>query len=176
MAERLWQYSKEDKAYVLPYFLNGHQVMLPPNQIDWLLKQPDSILSQEHVNRQFLEADYTFMHANLVGDPVHPEIIKHELTRNVNSFAGDIAEEMEIALEESWGNSEEWTEIKVYDSMLHVITRLSTRVFMGQPLSRDPEFLEVCQAFNRNVALSAAAISILPAFLKPYTPLEPQLR
>lgn len=161
---------------MLPYFLNGHQVILPPNQVDWLLKQPDSILSQEHVNRQFLEADYTFLHANLVDDPVHPEIIKHELTRNINSFAGDIAEEMEKALEESWGaNSEEWTEIKVYDSMLHVITRLSTRVFMGQPLSRDPEFLEVCQAFNRNVALSAAAISILPRFLKPYVPLEPQV-
>jgi hypothetical protein len=133
-----------------------------------LLEQPDSVLSQERVNRQFLEADYTFMHANLVDDPVHPEIIKHELTKKINSFADDIVEEIELSLAESWGtDTQDWREIKLYDTMLDVVTRLSTRVFIGRPLCRNPQFLKACQLFNRNVVLSAAALSILPTFFKP---------
>ncbi|KAK9773237.1 putative Cytochrome P450 [Seiridium cardinale] len=161
-------YSKLDKPYVLPYFINGPQVILPTSQMRWLLEQPDSVLSQEHVNRQFLEADHTFLHANLVKDPVHPEIIKHELTRQIGTFTDDIVEEMNCCLEEYWGSdTENWKEVRLYDTMLDVIARLSTRVFIGQPLCNDRDFLKTCRSFNRNVALSAAALSIFPALLKP---------
>ncbi|KAH8668751.1 cytochrome P450 [Xylariales sp. PMI_506] len=163
------KYSKHDRPYVLPYFLNGPQVVLPTSQVRWLLDQPDSVLSQDHVNRQFLEADHTFMDANLVKDPVHPEIIKHELTKKINSFSGGLAEEMELCLEESWGtDTNNWREVQLYDTMLDAIARLSTNVFIGQPLCRDPEFLRTCRSFNRKVALSAAALSLLPAIFKPF--------
>ncbi|KAH6652997.1 cytochrome P450 [Truncatella angustata] len=162
------KYSKIDKPYVLPYFINGPQVILPRSQIRWLIEQSDSVLSQEHVNRQFLEADHTFLHANLVKDPVHPEIIKHELTKQIGSFTDDIVDEVNSCLEDYWGaESGNWQEVKVYDTMLDLIARLSTRVFIGQPLCNDPDFLKTCRIFNRNVALSAAALSTLPKFMKP---------
>lgn len=127
------------------------------------------MLSQEHVNRQFLEAEHTFLHANLVHDPVHPEIIKNELTKQIGGFTDDIVEEMTTCLKECWGtDTDQWREIQVYDTMLDVIARLSTRVFIGQPLCRNQDFLKTCRSFNRNVAISAAILSALPAFLKPY--------
>ncbi|KAK8050778.1 cytochrome P450 [Apiospora phragmitis] len=167
--EGYYKYSRNNKAYVLPYFLNGYQVVLPLSQIDWLLAQPDSALSQEDVNRQFLESDYTFPHPNFVKDPVHPEIIRHELTKKLNNFADDVVDEMEQALTDSWGtNTDDWVEVNVYQTLLHIVARLSTRVFVGLPLCRDAEFLEACQSFNRNVALSAAFLNLLPSFLKPF--------
>ncbi|OTA98873.1 hypothetical protein M426DRAFT_28032 [Hypoxylon sp. CI-4A] len=162
------KYSKNGQTYVLPYYINGPQVILPNSQIRWLLEQPDSVLSQERVNRQFLEADYTFLHASLVDSPVHPEIIQHQLTKKINTFADDIVEEANLCLGEIWGKDvEEWREVNVYDTMLALIARLSTRVFMGLPLCRDPGFLNASSGFIRKVAITAAAISLLPRFLKP---------
>ncbi|KAI0381267.1 cytochrome P450 [Hypomontagnella monticulosa] len=162
------KYSKANQTYVLPYYINGPQVILPNSQIQWLLEQPDSVLSQEKVNRQFLEADYTFLHANLVDAPVHPEVIQHQLTKKIGTFVDDVVEEVNLCLEETWGlDTEEWREVKVYDTMLILIARLSTRVFMGLPLCRNPGFLKACSMFIRNVALAAAGISLFPRFLKP---------
>ncbi|KAI1822227.1 cytochrome P450 [Xylaria intraflava] len=162
------KYSKNGRTYVLPYFINGPQVILPPSQIPWLLKQPDNVLSQEYVNRQFLQADYAFFHANMVEDPVHPEIIRHQLTKKVDSFTDDVVDEACASLEDHWGtDTEAWREVNVYDTMLHVVSRLSIRVLMGIPLCRDENFLSICSNFIRKVALAAAAISLFPRFLQP---------
>ncbi|KAI1122772.1 cytochrome P450 [Nemania abortiva] len=162
------KYSKNDKTYVLPYFINGPQVVLPPSQIPWLIEQPDDVLSQEHVNRQFLQSDYTFFHANMVKDPVHPEVIQHQLTKKISGFVDGVADETRASLEEYWGmDTEEWREVRLYDTMLLLITRLSLRVFIGLPLCRDQKFLFICSRFIRKVAMAAAAISLFPVFLRP---------
>ncbi|OTA79575.1 hypothetical protein M434DRAFT_381859 [Hypoxylon sp. CO27-5] len=162
------KHSKNNQTYILPYYINGPQVIIPNSQIRWLLEQPDSILSQEIVNRQFLEAEYTFFHANLVDSPVHPEIIKHQLTKKIDTFADDIIEEVNLCLGQIWGlDTEEWREVQIYDTMLILITRLSTRVFIGLPLCRNPDFLKACSEFIRKVAIAAAALSMFPNFIKP---------
>ncbi|KAI0460595.1 cytochrome P450 [Xylaria acuta] len=162
------KYSKNNQTYVLPYFINGPQVILPPSEIPWLLEQPDDVLSQEHVNRQFLQVEYAFFHANRVEDPVHPEVIQHQLTKKIGGFADDVADEARSALEDCWGtDTEEWREVRVYDTMLVVVARLAIRVLMGRAFCRDDTFVSVCSHFIRKVAIAAAAISLFPGFLKP---------
>ncbi|KAH8886988.1 cytochrome P450 [Thozetella sp. PMI_491] len=162
------KYSKEDKTYILPHFLTGPEVVLPLCQTRWLIEQPDTVLSQTEVNRQFLEADHTFLHPNIVREPVHPEVIKRELTHKLSSFADDIVDELELCLTENWGaDTENWREVKVYDTLLDVISRLSTRVLVGTPLCRNKKFVRSAGLFDKNVVLSAAALNLLPNFLKP---------
>jgi hypothetical protein len=153
---------------VLPHLLTGPEVVLPLSQGRWLVEQPETVLSQTEVNRQFLEADYTFLHPNIVREPVHPDVIRRELTHKLGSFADDIVDELQICLEQNWGaDTENWKEVKVYDTMLDVISRLSTRVFVGKPLCRNEEFLRAARMFDRNVVVSSAGLNLLPAFLKP---------
>lgn len=153
---------------MLPHILTGPEVVLPLSQARWLVEQPNTLLSQTEVNRQFLEADYTFLHPNIVREPVHPEVIKRELTHKLSSFAPGLVEELESCLEENWGlDTENWREIKVYDTMLDVISRLSTRVFVGRPLCQNKEFLHSARMFDKYVVLPAAALNLLPGFLKP---------
>jgi hypothetical protein len=153
---------------VLPHVLTGPEVVLPVSQARWLCEQPDHIMSQTEVNRQFLEADHTFLHPNIVREPVHPEVIRRELTHKLSSFADDIVDELQQCLEENWGlDTENWKEINVYDTMLDVISRLSTRVFVGEPLCKNKEFLHSARMFDKNVVVSAAALNLLPEFLKP---------
>ncbi len=126
-------------------------------------------MSQTEVNRSFLEADHTFLHPNIVREPVHPGVIRRELTHKLDSFADGIVDELHLCLDECLGtDTEAWREVKVYDTLLHVIARLSTRVFVGEPLCHDKEFLRAARDFDRNVVLSAAALNLLPGFLKPY--------
>lgn len=153
---------------MLPHILAGPEVVLPVSQARWLAEQPTTQLCQLAVNRQFLEADYTMLHPNIVREPVHPEVIKRELTHRLNSFSEDLVDEMQACLEENWGvDTENWKEIRVYDTMLDVISRLSTRAFVGLPLCRNKEFLQSARMFDRNVVIPAAALNLLPGFLKP---------
>ena len=154
---------------MLPHVLTGPEVVLPLSQAQWLVEQPEHVLSQTEVNRQFLEADHTFLHANIVREPVHPEVIRRELTHKLGSFAEGIVDELERCLDETWGtDSDTWREVRVYDTMLDLMSRLSTRVFVGEPLCSNQEFLKSARSFDRNVVLSAAALNLLPGFLKPY--------
>ncbi|KAL1884140.1 hypothetical protein VTK73DRAFT_6809 [Phialemonium thermophilum] len=162
------RYSKHGRVYVLPHFLTGPEVVLPLSQVPWLTEQPESILSQTDVNRQFLEADYTFLHPNIVREPVHPDVIKRELTHKLSSFADDIIDELRSCLDDVWGSdTENWKEVRVYDSMVEIISRLSLRVFVGMPLCRNREFLHAARMFDKNVVLPAAILNLLPEFLKP---------
>ncbi len=136
---------------MLLHLLTGPEVVLPVSQTRWLLEQPDTVLNQTEVNRQFLEADHTFLHPNIVREPVHPEVIKRELTHKLlSSFADDIVDELQLCLAENWGtDTENWREVKVYDTLLDVISRLSTRVFVGQSLCRDEDFLRSARMFDK---------------------------
>ncbi len=153
---------------MLPHLLTGPEVVLPPSQARWLAEQPDDVLSQTEVNRGFLEADHTFLHANIVREPVHPGVIGRELTHRLDGFAAAIVDELHRCLDERWGtDTTAWREVPVYDTMLDLISRLSTHVLVGEPLCRQGEFLHAARSFNRNVVVSAAALNLLPAFLKP---------
>lgn len=164
----LAQYSKLGQTYVLPHLLTGPEVILPMSQVKWLVEQPDGVLSQQEVNRQFLEADHTFLHPNLVREPVHPQVIRRELTHRLSSFADDIVDELAACLAENWGVDEEnWREVSVYDTMLDVVARLSNRVFVGKALCDNKDYLRASMTFDKNVVVQAAALNLLPKFLKP---------
>ncbi|KLU85579.1 hypothetical protein MAPG_04602 [Magnaporthiopsis poae ATCC 64411] len=168
MDEGYYNYSKRNQAYVLPHILTGPEVVLPPSQVRWLLEQPDTVLSQTEVNRRFLEADHTFPHPNIVREPVHPGIIRRELTHQLRYFAADIADELDRSFRERWGvETSEWREVRVYDTLLDVISRLSVRVLVGEELCRNDEFLSCARRFDKNVVVSAAVLNLLPEFLKP---------
>lgn len=153
---------------MLPHILTGPEVVLPLSQARWLVEQPDSVMSQTEVNRQFLEADHTFLHPNIVREPVHPQVIQRELTHRLDSFADGILEELDECFIDNWGtDTENWKEVHIYETMLDTISRLSTRVFVGKSLCQNKEFLKSARNFDRNVVVSAAGLNLLPGFLKP---------
>lgn len=105
--------------------------------MDWLLQQPDKVLDQDAVNRQFLRADYTMLHPKVMNDTVHGDVIRKEMTKQLGQVIDDVNDEVDFALRKAWGvNTNEWTEICVYDSTLDIIGRVSLRVLAGLPLCK----------------------------------------
>jgi len=68
------QYSKQGKTFVLPNIITGPEVILPMAHMRWLLEQPDHVLNQNDVNSEFLHAERTMLHHNVVRDEVHGHV------------------------------------------------------------------------------------------------------
>ena len=107
--------------------------------MEWLLQQPDDVLDQNEVNRQFLQADHTMLHPRVMSDTVHLDVIRKEMTKQLGEYTADVIEEIDFAFRKNWGvNSGEWTEVNAYNTMLDVIGRISNRVLVGLPLCKFP--------------------------------------
>jgi hypothetical protein len=103
--------------------------------MEWLLGQPDTILSQSLVNEEFLQAQYTMLHPKIITDTVHEDVIRKELTKGLADYIEDMQEEIDFAFKKIWGtDNSEWVEICAYDAMLEIIARISNRVLVGIPL------------------------------------------
>jgi cytochrome P450 len=138
------------------------------SQMRWLQEQPDHILSQHEVNKQFLCAEYTMLNHKIIGEARLGDFVRRKLTRDLDAHANAVVEEIEHSLETLWGtHTEEWKEIPLYDIMLSIIGRLVNRVLVGLPLCRDPEYLNCSIKFANSVIITAGAINLLPSWLKP---------
>ncbi|KAH8763018.1 putative Ent-kaurene oxidase [Hyaloscypha sp. PMI_1271] len=161
------KYSKKGLPFVLPNITTGPEVILPMSQMEWLLKQKETVLDQNEVNRSFLQADYTMLHPKVVTDTVHEDVIRKELTKMLGDYTADVIDEIDYAFRKNWGvDTKEWTEITSYYSMLDIIARISNRVIVGFPLCRNEEYLSHAKQFARWVVVEAAFIAMVPKTLK----------
>jgi hypothetical protein len=152
------------------------------SQMQWLLKQKETVLDQNEVNRSFLQADYTMLHPKVVTDTVHEDVIRQELTKMLGNYTADVIDEIDYAFKKTWGvNTTEWKEITSYYSMLDIVSRISNRVIVGFPLctshsswihplliseGRDEGYLANAKEFARWVVVEAAFIAMVPKTLK----------
>lgn len=77
------------------------------------------------------------LHPKVVFDGIHENVIKSQLTQRLGDFTEDVTEEVDYAFKRSWGtNTDNWTEVTVYDSMSEIISRVSNRILVGLPLCK----------------------------------------
>ena len=90
------------------------------------------------------------------------------MTRGQDSYTNDMIEEIEEALGRNWGyNTTGWEEVKVFDTMIDLISRVVCRVLVGLPLCRDEEYLQSARTFGRNVVLISYFENLLIPLLRP---------
>jgi hypothetical protein len=124
-------------TFVLPNLFTGPEVIIPRSQMDWLLQQPDHILDQNEVNRDFLQADHTMLHRKIIFDAVHSDVIRKEMTSGLDKFTESVMEEIDHAFRLNWGvDTDNWKSVAVYGSMLDIIARISSRVLVGLPMCK----------------------------------------
>ncbi|KAF9002788.1 cytochrome P450 [Cyathus striatus] len=98
----------------------------------------------------------------------HIEAVRIQLTRHLASRFADIKDEIVCALTDLIPTKEnEWTEIVAFDTILKTVVRTSNRLFVGLPLCRDPDFMDLQQNFTFDLFIAAQLLSIFPKFLRP---------
>ncbi|KZL74216.1 cytochrome P450 [Colletotrichum tofieldiae] len=126
----------------------GSVVVLPPDAIHELRSHP-------HLN--FLEAASDDAHGYLPGfDPFSgngemTKVVNKYLTKDLAKHTKPLSEEATLVLHEILGGSTaahfstitEWHQITPKDDIIQIVSRLSARVFMGEELCRDDEWVRV---------------------------------
>lgn len=135
--------------------------MLAPSQISWFFRQPEDVLTNKVVQASFLGAPYV-MSDHLFENPLHNDIIRKDLTRNLESLTPDIIEEINTSLDKVWGTDTEiWKEVKVLETMQGLAVRTASRALVGMPLCRNEAYLKNAIYHAMGIALGSLVCNLL---------------
>ncbi|KAK1217072.1 hypothetical protein PQX77_020283 [Marasmius sp. AFHP31] len=137
-----------------------------PQQIDDMRKAPDDVLSSLEAVADLLQMDYT-LGKSLHYDPYQVKTVKGTMTRNIQVRFVEVRDEVVTAFSELMPPRDDWEIIDVNPTMHQIICRASNRFFLGLPLCRDPDFVDLNVKFTIYVVVSGFFISLFPNFLKP---------
>ena len=149
--------------------LSGHpEVVIPREQLPWLLEQPDNVLSTSAYHYTTLEGDYAFTDPQMLKDPFHEHVVHKYLPRNLSKIVPGIQEEVENAMDISWGlDTRSWKRLTVWDNLMFIISHVTNRMFVGLPLCRNKDYLDNMSSFAMDVVASLFMLSFVPTWLKP---------
>ncbi|KAL1677468.1 cytochrome P450 [Schizophyllum commune] len=135
--------------------------------IEELRRGAEDILSFSQGTEELAQVRHVFGES-IARNPYHNQVLQTQLTRNMHSICGDMREEMVAAFDDLIPPSDhEWNTIPALASMTEVICRVTSRVFVGLPLCRDPKYVALCTGFARQAVRAIIILSITPPFLRP---------
>lgn len=94
-------------------------------------------------------------------------VARHQLTHQLTLVTKAVSEECAAALKDVYTDSKEWHEITVKEANLRLMARISSRVFLGETLCRDPEWLRITTTYTTIAFQAVEELRLWPAFLRP---------
>ncbi|KAI2470863.1 cytochrome P450 [Annulohypoxylon bovei var. microspora] len=157
-----------DQTVILPIAGAQNFVQLPASQLQWLVDQPDAELNLHEQVLDSLQLDFTVMDPRLIHNPIHHKLISAVLTRETGNLVPTLLDETQFSIDHLWGtDTENWSELCVYDVMRRVIGQVTNRVFVGLPLCRNQELLDAGLAYAQDVPMSSTALRFMWEPLRP---------
>ncbi|KAK0721806.1 putative cytochrome P450 monooxygenase [Lasiosphaeria miniovina] len=92
-------------------------------------------------------------------------VILKDLTKYLNKVTAPLSEETGLTLAEllPTGDGKEWQTINLRETMLRVVARISSRVFLGEELCRDEAWLDVTRNYTLAAMAAAAELRLWPS-------------
>ncbi|ORX99697.1 cytochrome P450 monooxygenase-like protein [Clohesyomyces aquaticus] len=97
-------------------------------------------------------------------------VARKQLTKFLNTVTEPLSNEATFACDLIFGQSPEWKEVLIKDSILDLISRLSSRVFLGDELCRNPSWLLITKTYTVHAFKAATEMTILPSWTKHLLP------
>ncbi|KAK3988925.1 cytochrome P450 [Cladorrhinum sp. PSN332] len=95
-------------------------------------------------------------------------VLLNDLTKHLNKVTQPISEETGLALEELLGGTKEWKTVSPRQLALALISRISSRVFLGEELCRDKQWLDVTCNYAVDTMKAAEELRLWPAPLRKF--------
>ncbi|KIM94116.1 hypothetical protein OIDMADRAFT_136378 [Oidiodendron maius Zn] len=104
-----------------------------------------------------------------VGDDISivKDVIYRDLTKLLPKVTEPLAEESALALVDIFTDTPEWHDIHLKNSILRLLARTSSRVFLGTELCRNEEWLNVTRGYATNAFMAMEALRMWPKPLRP---------
>ncbi|KAL8282700.1 hypothetical protein RB597_010103 [Gaeumannomyces tritici] len=153
-----------------PFFIqgeNGPLLVIPPGMINDIRAHP--ALSFIHTVREDFHGGLPGFEAFTLAsrdDRLLQNVIIRHLTKYMGTILHSLSEEAAFALHTNFGESTEWREHLIRPAILDVISRVASRVFLGEELCRDEAWLEVTKEYTTAAFMAAMALRQRPAHLR----------
>ncbi|KAA8641720.1 cytochrome P450 [Aspergillus tanneri] len=79
-------------------------------------------------------------------------------SRKLDAVVNPLAEETKDYLEKNWGDDKEWDTVPLHQSMLMLIAQLTARIFVGEELCRNPEWLGLATGYTMDRTFAVKAL------------------
>ncbi|KAG9310148.1 cytochrome P450 [Chiua virens] len=129
---------------------------------------PDEVLSFNEGANEAIKTEYT-LGPSIYHNPYHVEAVRSRLTRSLGTLYPEIRDEISVAFEEVLDlRDNEWKRIPALPSIRQIVCRTSNRLFVGLPLCRDSDWLDLNLRFALEVVRGRDVILGFPRFLAPF--------
>ncbi|MCJ1396653.1 hypothetical protein MMC18_009545 [Xylographa bjoerkii] len=155
------------KSRPYKFVRNDADMVVIPNQfIDEVQALPNHIANPTSADAHNLLWPYTDIGVILRSN-LHFRVIQTKLTPNLGSLTEPMQEELDHALVQEFPGCKDWVIIEPYHLILKLVARISARVFLGLPVCRDPQWLEISTQFTENVFITVCLLRLFPTWTHP---------
>ncbi|KAI0546145.1 cytochrome P450 [Xylaria curta] len=158
----------KDTPYVI-HTCDNERLVIPDKFIEELKNLPDTQLSfKEELLDRFM-GRYTKLNA-VRGTNIHRDIVRFQLTRNLDTILPQMLEEASLALENALGGcgSKEFRAIKASSVAFEAIGQITSRRVIDDPsISRNPVWLKTIMGFTTSVAAFCITMRNISPTLRP---------
>uniref|UniRef100_A0A8H7Y3B5 Cytochrome P450 n=1 Tax=Psilocybe cubensis TaxID=181762 RepID=A0A8H7Y3B5_PSICU len=130
---------------------------------------PDTVFNEMMAVNEDLQLPYT-MDAHQLSNPYQAKVLRTDVNRAIPSYIPELLDESKLAFEDAFKVTDTVlgiADIEVFDTMTHLIARISNRVIFGKDLCRNQEFLRATVRFAETTPLMAPFIQWSPLFFRP---------
>ncbi|KAH9485405.1 Cytochrome P450 monooxygenase 151 [Psilocybe cubensis] len=131
---------------------------------------PDTVFNEMMAVNEDLQLPYT-MDAHQLSNPYQAKVLRTDVNRAIPSYIPELLDESKLAFEDAFKVTDTVlgiADIEVFDTMTHLIARISNRVIFGKDLCRNQEFLRATVRFAETTPLMAPFIQWSPLFFRPF--------
>ncbi|KAI5118159.1 hypothetical protein M0805_005781 [Coniferiporia weirii] len=154
------------RTFKIPELGRWMVIVSSPELVEEVRRAPDDKLSFVEAVEDTLAAKYTLGEL-LVKSQYHIPIVRSQLTRNIVNIFDQITDEVVCAFEDGIPTKgDEWIVRDGLEAVMEIVCRTSNRVFIGLPLCRDKDYIDLNVRFTVDVIKGAQIIGIFPDMLK----------
>ncbi|EFZ04269.2 Cytochrome P450 CYP5315A1 [Metarhizium robertsii ARSEF 23] len=159
-----------------PFVLATEQpkIILPNRFLNELKPLSQDVLSLRREVYDKMHGRYTTLGTD---HPIGIQAIRTDLTANIGRMLPELQEESAYALEREFGRISTWTQMGVYDKLLQLSALVNGRMFVGLPLSRDQDWIDISIGYTMAMVQGIRAIQRTKPLLRPFlVPFLPEMK
>ena len=106
--------------------------MLPPTYLDWIVDQPEAVLSAFEAHREFMRADWILMDSSIIHEHIFKSAISKHMTRRLDKLEQVLATEIPVAVQTQIVPADDyWHEVDSYFCWKKAVLQVVSRAFVG---------------------------------------------
>ncbi|EXJ89073.1 hypothetical protein A1O3_02137 [Capronia epimyces CBS 606.96] len=147
---------------------SGPFIILPPEYANEV--RNISSLNHAQAIAKFVNARYPGMEAFYefaFGGDIVQDVIKSKLTQALGRVTESLSDETSLMLQESFGDEKGKSRSCTHPTLLHAVARVSSRLFLGDRLCRDPEWLRITTTYTHHVGRAINELNTWPWLMRP---------